>query len=341
MAWGADTLAGHGGSGTPATRRVVAVSAENLVASVEADGYPSPGFPLAFEASYFHTKPVLYDVDRDEKPDALVIDTDGRARWFGLYPQLEEASRENDLDVHAFQLPKLHVLRDWHTQVGGPEEEKEGAGRRAKFNTDSSYFGWQTSGAPAPPAPTGGGGSDFGMARGERQGRKLLQFEDGDSPDDGADAVDGVADGEAEAEGDPYDDPYGYGYGGEDFYGDQGPGFGYGYGLDYAEDDFYAGEDGWKRRGDGSASNFVAVDPHVLADPVAADVTGDGFKEVIVGASYFFDAALYSAESPPEAGVDPSRFMASALTAYDLHRRQTLWNLHLDLSVDGYQAPEP
>lgn len=40
---------------------------------------------------------------------------------------------------------------------------------------------------------------------------------------------------------------------------------------------------------------FVDVDPHVMSNPVFADIDNDGADELIIAVSYFFDRDYYDA----------------------------------------------
>lgn len=63
------------------------------------------------------------------------------------------------------------------------------------------------------------------------------------------------------------------------------------------DDDYYYNDEGEFEEIPKDAidhSNFVYIDPHILATPVVEDLDGDGHQEIIVPVSYFFDKFGFS-----------------------------------------------
>eukprot|EP00968_Pinguiococcus_pyrenoidosus_P008042 scaffold564_cov248-Pinguiococcus_pyrenoidosus.AAC.26 len=346
------------------SRRILVLGQQNVVGSFEDDGDPSPGFPMAFESSVFHTAPKALDVDRDARMDVLTVNTNGRGSFLGLFPHLEDAADENSLRRYDFQVPKLKVLTNWVAQGSAPSGNTE-AGLR--FATDVSYFdrspaAMETTAVPprrkfvskeeaveadsaanadanprrrrllAVDEGEGGEGEGEGEEEGEEEEEGQGNADRGVRPEFTGRRLYGDDDGgNAAMDAEEYDDVED-GYLADDIYAlhymeDLGR-----YAYDqYYDDEIMAPEMYGYHEGE---LDFTAVDPHVLADPVLIDATGDGVEDILLAVSYFFDASLYEKKD----GADPTVYMASALMLYDLMRRTWVWSLHLDLSIDGHQS---
>ena len=50
---------------------------------------------------------------------------------------------------------------------------------------------------------------------------------------------------------------------------------------------------GGEMQGSMNDTNSLFIDAHVLASPTIADVNGDGYQEMIIPISYYFDKAKY------------------------------------------------
>ena len=278
-------------------KQIIAPTSSEVVTMLESDGYASPGWPLVFQGRMFHTSPTVADVDLDGRDEVLVADTDGRVLFLGV------GDRGEYLLDHELRVPRLLVWRDWHLK--GPDASPRHLQPETSIFEDlhslseAERAGAASSWSPPAPRPeVRGEPADTATANGAR---RLLFASEGGGGAGGFDFGDEHAAG---------DDAAGAG-GGE-----------YGYGGDPL--------------GAAPRSEYVAVTPHLLANPLAFDVDGDGADEILLAVSYFFDASLYSAEAPPEPGVeDPSRYVASALLAYSASKKDFLWRLHLDLAAES------
>jgi hypothetical protein len=107
--------------------------------------------------------------------------------------------------------------------------------------------------------------------------------------DDTSNRTDTAQDFEAvgESEGDGL-----YQYGVQDRFG-EGPGR-VSNGYDIHEFYYGSAQTDPEQDGNESRSQYVWVDPHVLASPALADVNGDGNMELIIPISYYFDSARYT-----------------------------------------------
>jgi hypothetical protein len=79
-------------------------------------------------------------------------------------------------------------------------------------------------------------------------------------------------------------------------------------------------------------SNFVHVDPHVLSNPVLADVNNDGDVELVMAVSYYFDK--YSTENKDNLDYDPDNFIAGGVASWNIAKEEWSWLVHLDLTTD-------
>jgi hypothetical protein len=81
----------------------------------------------------------------------------------------------------------------------------------------------------------------------------------------------------------------------------------------------------------------VLVDPHVMATPALVDVTGDGFPELIVPVSYYFDEDEYMNNAnlfrDLPIDIDIKKYVAGGIVVYDLRNHHILWSQTLDLST--------
>lgn len=89
---------------------------------------------------------------------------------------------------------------------------------------------------------------------------------------------------------------------------------------------------------DEPSSPYVFVDPHILANPVIADIDGDKREELVLAVSYFFDPGDYAADSSRALFAvgkdgDVAKYVASGVVVFDLHTRAIKWSQHLDLST--------
>ncbi len=57
----------------------------------------------------------------------------------------------------------------------------------------------------------------------------------------------------------------------------------------------------------------MQVPPHILASPVMVDVDGDGYEDVVIAVSYFFDRRRHSREDPENFDGSPENYVASAI----------------------------
>eukprot|EP00808_Paulinella_micropora_P029977 g51366.t1 len=85
-------------------------------------------------------------------------------------------------------------------------------------------------------------------------------------------------------------------------------------------------------------SKTVHVDAHVMCTPSLIDLTGDGFEDLVIAVSYFFDEDDYNAHphlySHLPVDINIRKYVAGAVVAYDLLKDQVIWEQQLDLSVD-------
>lgn len=88
--------------------------------------------------------------------------------------------------------------------------------------------------------------------------------------------------------------------------------------------------------------NHVYVDAHVLTEPSAVDIDGDGVPELILAVSYFFDEGLYSRdphlrEQHLDPDVDIRKYVAGGVVVFSLREGRVLWQKQLDLTTDDFQ----
>mmetsp|Transcript_36612 Transcript_36612/g.46648 ORF Transcript_36612/g.46648 Transcript_36612/m.46648 type:complete len:884 (-) Transcript_36612:93-2744(-) len=321
-------------------KQIVVSTFLSYLEMLEWDGDSPYGWPLAFEGRAFHGSPTLFDVDDDGQEDLCVVDTDGNILWiqvgaFGKY--------QRDYEV---AIPPLRVRRDWFELIN--EERQEEMIRLSMFkrfdNQQEEIIGvgfpardeQKPEQKRAKEAETLGERNDFvrqklletkekklGLAASREllfseqdvaskasqqvfQGRKLFQYDDvlGEDYEEideslynwdayGYDADDMVLD---------YRAHY-YGYGG----------YNYGYGSSPLND-----------------TDYVQVDAHVLSSPALADLNGDGYAEVFISVSYFYEENSENLEP----GVDPKKFVAGGVVCYDLLFQEWSWTVHLDLTTD-------
>jgi outer membrane protein assembly factor BamB len=76
-------------------------------------------------------------------------------------------------------------------------------------------------------------------------------------------------------------------------------------------------------------SNRIDIDAHILTTPAIADVNDDGHIELVVAISYYFDTEKYSSISD----IDPTKYVAGGLGAWDLESKDWAWLVHLDLTT--------
>ena len=98
---------------------------------------------------------------------------------------------------------------------------------------------------------------------------------------------------------------------------------------------------------------FVNVDAHLLCTPSVADVDGDGFDEIVLAVSFFFDKEYYQdtnhLSEMRDLGVTVDllgKYVANAVVVVDYETLATKWTTQLDLSTDAvtykafaYSAP--
>jgi len=98
--------------------------------------------------------------------------------------------------------------------------------------------------------------------------------------------------------------------------------------------------------GDRKLSEYVMLDPHLLATPVIADLDGDGVDELVAVVSYYFDPQVYQDVGRRAAlgeDVHPVMFAACAVVAFELANSadtqvggRLLWQAPLEMSrFDG------
>lgn len=85
---------------------------------------------------------------------------------------------------------------------------------------------------------------------------------------------------------------------------------------------------------------YIYVDAHILSTPAIADIDGDGREELVVAVSYFYDPAVYAANTGRTQILlgpngDPSKYVASGVIVFDLSTRSMKWSQHLDLSTSA------
>jgi len=83
--------------------------------------------------------------------------------------------------------------------------------------------------------------------------------------------------------------------------------------------------------------NIVRIDPHILADPIIADINKDGALELIIPVTYYFDREKYREpvkRSQLGKDVDISKYVASAIAIYDLRWHIMQKIIPLDLTTD-------
>lgn len=79
---------------------------------------------------------------------------------------------------------------------------------------------------------------------------------------------------------------------------------------------------------------MVAVDVHLQSTPHIIDIDGDGVDELLITASYYYDAEVYPTTVTTPAGeVTPSKYVACGVLCYDLEAQDWRWQVHLDLST--------
>ena len=64
----------HGGHGP----QIVAATLSGYVELIDGDGSRPQGWPVSFQEHNFHSAPLLYDIDADNRVDVLVGDRDGK-----------------------------------------------------------------------------------------------------------------------------------------------------------------------------------------------------------------------------------------------------------------------
>ena len=260
------------------------------------DGDHLPGWPFTLNYAHFHSSPLLWDADSDGVTDILYTSFNGE-----IFVMQEDGTPMHE---HTHRIPPLRVKRDWY--VGLDEVML----RRRQLQTfDALYdqkWGDET------------WGDDFGMGDGEAGGDG-----DGDDEDDEDDALTGTD--EYYASWDVFGAPS---YDKDEF--------------DQVHRDpivtFSEGSVGQTSFVDGD--EYVLIDAHVLSTPVLADVEGDGGMEIIVAVSYYYDKQYYAdndVESPSDEDIDMSKYVAGGVVAISLGdgpRKETLWNVHLDLTTE-------
>lgn len=92
--------------------------------------------------------------------------------------------------------------------------------------------------------------------------------------------------------------------------------------------------------------SFVAIPPHCLATPVIADLDGDGFEELIVAVSYYFDYDPFTNIEEEDVSVQLDKYVAGGIVVYDMQNFDLKWTLHLDLTTEstsyrGYVTSAP
>ncbi|XP_062604157.1 uncharacterized protein LOC134265978 [Saccostrea cucullata] len=85
-------------------------------------------------------------------------------------------------------------------------------------------------------------------------------------------------------------------------------------------------------------SNYLPIDPHVLATPVLADINNDNrVEELVIPVSYFYEEDDYRVNEKLEklGGLnftDIDKYLVAGVTVMNLTTGETLWNTLLDLT---------
>jgi len=297
------------------SRQVLLPSFKNgVLHMVDSDGHHLPGWPFTCSEK-FQTAPLLHDLDTDGTPDIIWTSIDAN-----IYFISGDASKGAQLLGSSIGLPRLKVQLKWYEGIdsenvdasmslqeeGGEEIEKDGS-----FEETLVY-----------------------------SKRRLLQEDAYDRDEDSVDT------GSEEAGKDTMSPYYGMTPEAQKSTIQLSSWLSH-----YDEIERLAGTSATSSNKTNGArapkqkvrieiedNHFVFVDPHVLGNPVLADLDFDGFDDLlVVPVSYYFDQYFYRAHpdltNHLPLDFDMRNYVAAGLVALSLKTRQVVWHKHLDLTT--------
>eukprot|EP00823_Brevimastigomonas_motovehiculus_P004817 TRINITY_DN3294_c0_g1_i1.p1 TRINITY_DN3294_c0_g1~~TRINITY_DN3294_c0_g1_i1.p1 ORF type:complete len:840 (-),score=130.77 TRINITY_DN3294_c0_g1_i1:99-2618(-) len=283
------------------------------------DGHKMPGWPFtAPEGVSFHTSPLLMDYNGDGYLDFIWVSADAE-----IYIISGDRNSGPLLLDDPFVLPKLRVKKSWYEGLSQvPCTNNDAIVNKASNKVPSTQPSPHSSSASPSQSLTNSSSllsSHSQPLADQPTRRKLLASLSGELIAERSQVGDGLTE---------------EGRTSLDLFSSSDPHM-----ADTTTTTIHHYSDTTTNNNNTEASAYVYVDAHVLVTPVLADIDNDGFSELVLAVSYFFDEEDYNNHPHLYAhlGADVNRknYVAGGLVVFSLREGRVLWSEHLDLTTEN------